>query len=125
MGGMNPQMMGAMAAMVSAMTPAQRAQFAQQAGIPVEELNMIAAMGGGMGGGMGGSGGGAPGGLPPGATVVHLTEAERAAVDRVRYIEGYRGKRKEADHGVRREMWYSTRGCGARSLATQPPWLLR
>ena len=77
---MNPQMMGAMASVVAAMTPEQRTQFAQNAGISVEQLNMLAAIGS-MGGG--GNNGGMGGGIPPGATVVHLTESERQAVDRI------------------------------------------
>jgi len=65
-----------LAAMISSMTPEQRAQLAASIGQTPEQLAQFAAM-------MSAGGPGAPGAIPPGATVVRLTEAEMAAVDRL------------------------------------------
>jgi len=85
------------------MPEAQRGQLAQQLGMSSEQLGQIMQqmssmppeamqamlaqmMGGGMmGGGRGGPGGG---GIPPGAHVVHLTEEEAAAVQRLQDMLG-------------------------------------
>lgn len=84
-GGMDPRML---AGMIAAMPPEQRAALAASMGVTEEQLGQVAQM---MASGMIGSdedmgdddGDGEGGPVPPGATVIRLTEAEAAAVERV------------------------------------------
>lgn len=71
-GGMDPRMM---AAAIQAMTPEQRDQMATAFGISPDQLGAVAEMLAARAGG--------EGAVPPGATVIRLTEAENAAVERL------------------------------------------
>lgn len=82
--GMDPRML---AALITAMPEEQRAALAGQMGVTVDQLGQVAQM---MASGMipmgedgDEEGEGGAEGVPPGATVVRLTEAEAAAVERV------------------------------------------
>jgi hypothetical protein len=80
-----------LAGMIAAMPPEQRAALAASMGVTEEQLGQVAQM---MASGMIGSegdmgdddGDGEGGAVPPGATVIRLTEAEAAAVERVRLL---------------------------------------
>lgn len=81
-----------LAQMISTLNPQQVGAVAQQLGIPAEQLRalasmppeMLAQMMAGAPGAGGGRGAGGPGGRdPPGVIRVELSEAERAAIDRL------------------------------------------
>ena len=74
-------MMAMMAGAIAQLSPEQKAKMAQDMGVPIEQLNAMAAM---HAAAMAQGGGGQrAGGLPPGAVAISLSETERAAVDRL------------------------------------------
>ncbi len=78
-------MMAMMAGAIAQLNPEQKAKMAQDMGVPVEQLNAMAAMHAAAMA-QGGGGGGAPrgaGGAPAGAVAISLSEPERAAVERL------------------------------------------
>ena len=75
-------MLAMMAGAIAQLTPEQKAKMAQDMGVPIEQLNAMAAM---HAAAMAQGGGGAAprAAAPPGAVTITLSEPERAAVDRL------------------------------------------
>ena len=73
--------MAMMAGAIAQLNPEQKAKMAQDMGVPIEQLNAMAAM---HAAAMAQGGGTArAGGAPPGSVAIALSEAERAAVERL------------------------------------------